>query len=87
VNLELTGAQGPTGPTGPTGPPGADGSGGGGGGITSIETSSQAFAAIVDEKEGIATIGPKGLTTDVRVTDGRSIITLSFLDGILVNVR
>jgi hypothetical protein len=27
-----------------------------------------------------------GLTTDIRVSDGRSIFTLSFVDGLLVRV-
>jgi hypothetical protein len=31
-------------------------------------------------------VGPKGLTTDVRVSDGKSLITLSFIDGILQRV-
>jgi hypothetical protein len=39
-----------------------------------------------DDGSGNYAVDPIGLTTDVRVTDGRSLITLSFIDGILVNV-
>ena len=96
------GAQGATGATGATGtsgvngsngaqgiqgPAGADGTGGGdgGGGVIGVKTNSEAFSAEIDE-EGTAFVNPIGLTTDVRVTDGRSPIILSFTDGILTNI-
>ena len=93
------GAQGATGATGTSGvngsngaqgiqgPAGADGTGGGdgGGGVIGVKTNSEAFSAEIDE-EGTAYVGPIGLTTDVRVTDGRSPIILSFTDGILTNI-
>ena len=98
----VNGAQGATGATGATGtsgvngsngaqgiqgPAGADGTGGGdgGGGVIGVKTNSEAFSAEIDE-EGTAYVGPIGLTTDVRVTDGRSPIILSFTDGILTNI-
>ena len=93
------GAQGATGATGTSGvngsngaqgiqgPAGADGTGGGdgGGGVIGVKTNSEAFSAEIDE-EGTAFVNPIGLTTDVRVTDGRSPIILSFTDGILTNI-
>jgi hypothetical protein len=39
-----------------------------------------------DDGFGNYAVDPIGLTTNVRVTDGRSLITLSFTDGILTNV-
>jgi hypothetical protein len=79
------GGPGPTGAPGPAGPPGPPGSGGDGGGVSAVKTTSEAFSVDTDET-GVAFVNPIGLTTDVRVSDGRATFTLSFIDGILVGV-
>lgn len=82
-----TGATGVTGPTGATGLTGATGpaGSGGSGGVASVNTNSDVMR-VRDDGRGNYDVDPIGLTTDVIVTDGRSLITLSFIDGLLVTI-
>ena len=95
-----TGAQGPQGETGPqgiqgeTGPQGIQGETGAQGpqgetGATSeVSISSESEALRVgNDGRGNFTLGPRGVTTEVVVTSGRSLITLFFVDGILVSAQ
>jgi hypothetical protein len=84
TGVGATGATGPQGPQGIQGPAGSGG--GGGGGVASVYTNSFAMR-VRDDGSGNYAVDPIGLSTDVTVTDGRSLIILSFTDGILVNVR
>jgi hypothetical protein len=69
---------------GPPGPPGSGGSSGGGG-ILGIYSSSDVLSAKVDP-DGFAVVGLNGLTTTITVSDGRGLINLEFVDGVLVNI-
>ena len=94
---EGSGAQGATGPTGPAGSNGSNGgtglqgvqgpsgSGGGGGGIASVNSNSP-YLDIRTDPSGNVGVSLTGLTSLVRVSDGRSVFTLEFVEGLLVNV-
>ena len=86
-----TGAQGPQGETGPQGiqgETGAQGPQGETGATSEVSISSESEALRVgNDGRGNFTLGPRGVTTEVVVTSGRSLITLFFVDGILVSAQ
>jgi hypothetical protein len=77
-----TGAQGIQGETGAQGPQGETGA------TSEVSISSESEALRVgNDGRGNFTLGPRGVTTEVVVTSGRSLITLFFVDGIFVGAR
>jgi hypothetical protein len=82
------GIQGETGAQGIQGETGAQGIQGETGATSEVSISSESEALRVDnDGRGNFTLGPRGVTTEVVVTSGRSLITLFFVDGIFVGAR
>ena len=83
-----TGAIGPQGEQGIQGETGAQGPQGETGATSEVSISSESEALRVDnDGRGNFTLGPRGVTTEVVVTSGRSLITLFFVDGIFMGAR
>jgi hypothetical protein len=58
------------------------------GATSEVSISSESEALLVgNDGKGNFTLGPRGVTTEVVVTSGKSLITLFFVDGILVSAR
>ena len=82
------GKNGEQGPQGIQGETGAQGIQGETGATSEVSISSESEALLVgNDGKGNFTLGPRGVTTEVVVTSGKSLITLSFVDGILVSVK
>jgi hypothetical protein len=82
------GIQGETGAQGIQGKTGAQGIQGETGATSEVSISSESEALLVgNDGKGNFTLGPRGVTTEVVVTSGKSLITLFFVDGILVSAR
>jgi hypothetical protein len=82
------GIQGETGAQGIQGETGAQGIQGETGATSEVSISSESEALLVsNDGKGNFTLGPRGVTTEVVVTSGKSLITLFFVDGILVSAR
>jgi hypothetical protein len=82
------GIQGETGAQGIQGETGAQGIQGETGATSEVSISSESEALRVgNDGKGNFTLGPRGVTTEVVVTSGKSLITLFFVDGIFVGAR